>query len=231
MYIRVIFVQTKGIDAIVYVELAEQEWGLQIRWCSSLSNGWRLVGILLLRRQTHRQWIDGTLCHDAFNFLKIPPLRMPLGLLRCFLRGVRCGQGWRKRLWKLRIMHELPWITFFGSRVRRFANDFHEWRSHEWKSLANRITSDPKIVIHGNECIILFLTRYLMSWTHNSAENNHRSLVSQLSPRTIVSGLALWRHHSGSVTSREREILALWRHICRLFLHAQIGAKAIFTSE
>ena len=131
----------------------------------------------------------------------------------------------------LRIMHELPWITIFGSRVRRFANDFHEWRSHEWKSLANRITSDPKIVIHGNECIILFLTRYLMSWTHNSAENNHRSLVSQLSPRTIVSGLALWRHRSGSVTSREREILALWRHICRLFLHAQIGAKAIFTSE
>ena len=33
------------------------------------------------------------------------------------------------------------------------------------------------------------------------------------------------------VTSREREILALWRHICRLFLHVQIGAKAIFTSE
>ena len=64
----------------------------------------------------------------------------------------------------IRIMHELPWITIFGSRVRRFANDFHEWRSHEWKSLANRITSDPKIVIHGNECIILFLTRYSMSW-------------------------------------------------------------------
>ena len=24
--------------------------------------------------------------------------------------------------------------------MRRFANNFHEWRSHEWKSLANRIT-------------------------------------------------------------------------------------------
>ena len=35
---------------------------------------------------------------------------------------------------------------------------------HSWKSLANRITSDPKIVIHGNECIILFLTCYFMSW-------------------------------------------------------------------
>ena len=51
-------------------------------------------------------------------------------------------------------MHELPWKTIWG----------HEWG--EWKLLANRITSDPKIVIHGNECIILFLTRYLMSWTH-----------------------------------------------------------------
>ena len=111
-------------------------------------------------------------------------------------------------------MHELPWITIFGSRVRRFANDFHEWRSHEWKLLANRITSDLKFVIHSNECIILFLTRYFMSWTHNSAKNNHRSLILQLSPRTVVSDLALWRHHSGSVTSREREILALWHHIC-----------------
>ena len=58
-------------------------------------------------------------------------------------------------------MHESPWITIFGSRVRRFANNFHEWRSHEWKLLAKRITSDPKIVIHGNECIIIFLTRYI----------------------------------------------------------------------
>ena len=46
-----------------------------------------------------------------------------------------------------------------------------------------------------------------------------------------LSDLALWRHHSWSVTSREREILALWRHIRRLFLYAQIGAKAIFTTE
>ena len=33
------------------------------------------------------------------------------------------------------------------------------------------------------------------------------------------------------VTSREREALALWRNLRRLFLHAQSGAKAIFTSE
>ena len=98
-------------------------------------------------------------------------------------------------------MHELPWITIFGSRVRRFANNFHEWRSHEWKSLANRITSDPKIVIHGNECIILFLTRYLMSWTHLSAKiiiqrwfRHCRQGQSFLIQYCDVSTVYPWRH-------------------------------------
>ena len=35
-----------------------------------------------------------------------------------------------------------------------------------------------KIVIHGNECIILFLTCYFLSWTHKSAKNYHRALIS-----------------------------------------------------
>ena len=131
----------------------------------------------------------------------------------------------------LRIMHELPWITMLWSWVGWFANDFRKWRSHEWKSLAYHLTSDQKIVIHGTECIILFLTRYFISWTHRSATKNHRSDISPLSLRTVFSDLTLWRHHSWSVTSREREALALWRHIRRWFLHAQIGAKAIFTSE
>ena len=37
----------------------------------------------------------------------------------------------------------------WGSRVRRFANSFHEWRCHKWTSLANRNTC--------NSCIILYL--------------------------------------------------------------------------
>ena len=36
---------------------------------------------------------------------------------------------------------------------------------HEWKSLANRITSDPKIVIHGNSCIILYIFIIVMKVT------------------------------------------------------------------
>ena len=47
----------------------------------------------------------------------------------------------------------------------------------------------------------------------------------------VFSDLALWRHHSWSVTSREREVLASWRHISQLFLHAHIGTKAIFTND
>ena len=39
----------------------------------------------------------------------------------------------------------------------RFANDFHSWLRHSWKLLANRLTHDPKIVIHGNPCIILYI--------------------------------------------------------------------------
>ena len=130
-----------------------------------------------------------------------------------------------------RKIHELPWITIFGSRVRRYANVFHGWRRHGWKSLANRLTSDPRIVIHSNVFIILFLTRNLMSWTHSSAKINYRSLISPWFLRTVFSYLALWRHHSWSVTSLEHGVLALWRHIHRLFRHAQIDTKAIFTSE
>ena len=46
----------------------------------------------------------------------------------------------------------------FGSLVMRFANDFHSWLRHSWKLLANRLTRDPKIVIHGNSCIILYIS-------------------------------------------------------------------------
>ena len=110
-------------------------------------------------------------------------------------------------------------------------NDFWVTSEAICQSLANRITSDPKSLFTVTNVLFYFLHAMLCPWTHNSAKNNHRSLISLLSPKTVVSDLALWRHRSGSVTSRERKILALWRHICRLFLHAQIGAKAIFTSE
>ena len=39
----------------------------------------------------------------------------------------------------------------------RFTNDFHSWLRHSWKSVANRLTRDPNIVIHSNSCIILYI--------------------------------------------------------------------------
>ena len=84
-----------------------------------------------------------------------------------------------------RIMQELPWVRTFGSRVKRFANNVSEWWCHDQKSLTNRITSDPKVVIHGNEWIVLFPICYFMSWTHNSTKNNYRLLISPLSLRTV----------------------------------------------
>ena len=66
-------------------------------------------------------------------------------------------------------MHELPWTTIFlvtrdviclwfslvTSFVKITGKTHHEW---------------PKIVIHGNESIILCITRYIMSWTHKYVE-------------------------------------------------------------
>ena len=63
------------------------------------------------------------------------------------------------------------------------------------------------------------------------AKNNHRLLISPSSSTTVFSDLTLWRHHCLSVTSCEREAWVLWRHIRRLFLHAQIGTKLILTNK
>ena len=64
-----------------------------------------------------------------------------------------CVQDIKQRV-RNKIIHPLP---IFVSRVMRFANDFHSWLRHSWKSLANRLTRDTKIVIHGNSCIILYI--------------------------------------------------------------------------
>ena len=76
------------------------------------------------------------------------------------------GQLVEKKFYKLlsRSVHSLPWITTFGSLVMRFANNFHSWLRHSWKLLAIRFTRDPKIVIHGNSCIILYIHAGVQRW-------------------------------------------------------------------
>ena len=127
-----------------------------------------------------------------------------------------------------RIMYELPWMMIFGPRVSDLSMNFTSdevTRENHWQ-IASRVT--PKIVIYDNECIISFLTRYFMSWTHNFATNSQWSLISPLPSRTVFSDLTLWLHHRWSVLSPKRGVLVLWLHIRWLFLHAQIGTKAIF---
>ena len=127
-------------------------------------------------------------------------------------------------------MHELPWITIFG----------HEWGDLPMIFMSDEVTSEnhwqitsrvtKKIVIHGNECIILFLTCYFMSWTQDSAASITIAYFAIVAKDGLFY-LALWRHHNWSVTSGKREALALWHHIRRLFLHMRIGARGIFSSE
>ena len=105
---------------------------------------------------------------------------------------IRLVHGWYSNGWDslsrkiYRIIYGLPWITIWLVTSEVINQRFYERRSHDWKSSANNLTSDQKIVIHDNECIILFLTRYHMSWTHNS---DKQSFVA----KDCLSDLKLWR--------------------------------------
>ena len=50
-------------------------------------------------------------------------------------------------LTKYRIKYDLSWRTILVLKGW-LANDFHEWRSYDWKSLKNQLTRDQN-VIHG----------------------------------------------------------------------------------
>ena len=64
-----------------------------------------------------------------------------------------------------------------------------------------------------------------MPWTY---DNSLKTIIDRSFSQVAFD---LWRHHSWSVTSRERDVLIVGRHIRRLFLYVQIGAQLIFTSE
>ena len=113
-------------------------------------------------------------------------------------------QNWKSRFklnnpWEhIRVIKNNAWVTvnndffvtseairqWFSSRVKIIAESPHEWQ---------------KIVIHGNECIILFLTCYFMSWTHKSAiiERSFRHCCQGrpfLTEHCDVTTIDLWRH-------------------------------------
>ena len=52
------------------------------------------------------------------------------------------------------------------------------------KIIGKSHTEGPKIVTHGDECIISFRVRYFMFWTHNSTEQSsiaHFAIVAKVS--------------------------------------------------
>ena len=129
---------------------------------------------------------------------------------------IRWGRYIKNNAW-------LPWITIFLSRVGRFGNDFHEWRSHEWKSSPNRLTSDKKSLFRVTNVLFYFL-HVILCDEHKSAKNYHRALISSLLPRAVFPDLALWRQQNWSVT-RDTGIVTSYSSI------GIARAKAIFTSE
>ena len=83
--------------------------------------------------------------------------------------------------------------------MRWFANDFHEWRSHSWNFLVNRFVMRDKISLFtANHTILYFYTQCYTLYGRD--ESNCRSLISTLSPRTVLSNLALWCHHGITLT-------------------------------
>ena len=83
----------------------------------------------------------GTCCGISLRWMLQNNINTKSSLVRV---AVRCRQATRpylsQRLWNIK---NNAWITMnndFDSRVRWFANDFHSWLYHSWKSLANHIT-------------------------------------------------------------------------------------------
>ena len=91
--------------------------------------------------------------------------------------------------------------------VMWFANDIHSWLRHSWKSLANHLTDDQKIFIHGNACIILYIhmTNVKASTWFTCAQNYRltdwrqpsliwRGKAASMSYRRVYDDVIKWKH-------------------------------------
>ena len=77
-----------------------------------------------------------------------------------------------------RIVYDLLWIMMLWSRVGWFANNFHEWRSHEWKLLANHLTSDQNSLFTASHILI----SYMLSAEQKPQRNQWKPAIDR-SPR------------------------------------------------
>ena len=121
--------------------------------CKNNRRIWRHnAGISRSRNVTDQLWCR----HNAKSEKTVPDDNCDMSNPWLFLEKMCVTEDIKLRV-RNKIIHSLPWITIFGSLVIRFTNDFHSWLRHSWISLANCLTRDPKIVIHGNSSIILYI--------------------------------------------------------------------------
>ena len=142
------------------------------------------------------------------------------------------------------------WNIDHWRRVR-LNDDFHLYKNNAWVTMDNDFWVMSETICQQFSQL-KFIGKSLQEWPkktlltvnniffvlhatlcpeHHSDKNNYRSLILPYLLWRVLSDLTLWRHHSWSAMPGERVVLALWCHIRPLFLHTQIGAKAIFTSE
>ena len=81
---------------------------------------------------------------------------------------------------------------FRGPPIGWFSNDFHELGSREWKSFANHLTSNPKIVIHS---ILFPFTCSYMFWNTGKMIKTAVTLRGSVGNSIVTSRKhVLWRH-------------------------------------
>ena len=147
--------------------------------------------------------------------------------------------------WTKSLNWAVPFITILEIKNNVWVTMNNDFWGHEWGDLPIIFTSDEvtsenhwQIASRVTQKSLLMVTNALFYFLHTIWCSEHTIPLKQLSfadfaivAKDSLFWLVLWRHHSWSVTSSECRTLALWCHIRRLFLHLQICAKAIFTSE
>ena len=175
---------------------------LRVRWFShDFHEWWSYKKSLLTLTHTSFYFLDAILCHEHTNLLK-------------HYDNVKMGTI-ASQITSLTIVYSTVYLDTDQSKHQSSASPAFVWGIHR-----GPVNSPHKWTV----------TRKMFPF-EDVIMKSQWSLISPLSSRTVFSDLALSCHHSWSVTSRERQVLALWRHIQGLFMHMQIGAKTIFTID
>ena len=124
-----------------------------------------------------------------------------------------------------KIKYGLPWLTIFLSVFRRFASDFREWCTREWKIYGQSLCEWPSNLIHTKPHIMLFITRYydiLRSEWANRMNDKRELLLTSLSPVLTRYYDVTWTRSIGIVTPRSPIVLGRTNR-CKFEIHWYIS--------